>query len=111
MNVSLTPQLDKWVQSKVETGLYSSSSEVVRDALRVLHQFEEERAKKLNELQVGIEQFRTGRSKKMTPALIDRSKAARDFVGRKLEISSEGISDLGEIWDWTVQREVISGVV
>ena len=41
MNVSLTPELEKWVQSKVETGLYGSSSEVVRDALRLLHQFEE----------------------------------------------------------------------
>ncbi len=28
MNVSLTPELEKWVESKVETGSYSSSSEV-----------------------------------------------------------------------------------
>jgi len=78
MNVSLTPQLEKWVQSRVETGLYSSSSEVVRDALRVLHHFEEEKARKLSELRselhVGIEQFRKGRSEEMTPALIDKIK-------------------------------------
>ncbi len=38
MNVSLTPELEKWVQSKVQTGLYGTSSEVVKDALRLLHQ-------------------------------------------------------------------------
>lgn len=34
MNVSLTPELDRYVQSKVASGLYASASEVVRDALR-----------------------------------------------------------------------------
>ncbi|MGK0238928.1 MAG: antitoxin ParD1/3/4 [Candidatus Pelagisphaera sp.] len=79
MNVSLTPQLEKWVQSKVETGLYSSSSEVVRDALRILHQFEEERLRKLtdlkSDLQVGLEQLRTGRSEEMTTSLMDKIKS------------------------------------
>lgn len=36
MNVSLTPQLEKIVQRKVASGLYSSASEVVREALRLL---------------------------------------------------------------------------
>lgn len=35
MHVSLTPELEKLVKSKVESGLYNSSSEVVREALRV----------------------------------------------------------------------------
>ena len=35
MNVSLTPELEKMVHDKVEAGLYSSASEVVRDALRL----------------------------------------------------------------------------
>lgn len=33
-NVSLSPQLAKFVRSKVESGLYASASEVVREALR-----------------------------------------------------------------------------
>jgi antitoxin ParD1/3/4 len=37
MNVSLTNEMEQWVQLKVETGLYSSASEVVREALRALH--------------------------------------------------------------------------
>jgi antitoxin ParD1/3/4 len=34
MNVSLSPELEKWVQEKVESGLYQTASEVVREALR-----------------------------------------------------------------------------
>ncbi|MEM6326577.1 MAG: type II toxin-antitoxin system ParD family antitoxin [Bacteroidota bacterium] len=37
MNVSLTPELERYARSKVESGRYNSASEVVRDALR-LHQ-------------------------------------------------------------------------
>lgn len=38
MNVSLTPKLEKYIQSKVKTGRYTSASEVVREALRLLEQ-------------------------------------------------------------------------
>ncbi len=34
MNLSLTPELQKLIQSKIDSGLYSNASEVVRDALR-----------------------------------------------------------------------------
>ena len=34
MNVSLSPQLAKFVRSKVDSGAYASSSEVIREALR-----------------------------------------------------------------------------
>ena len=78
MNVSLTPELEKWVQAKVQSGLYGSSSEVVRDALRILHQYEEERSKKLStlrsDIQLGLEQLNAGRSKKMDGALIESIK-------------------------------------
>ena len=36
MNVSLTPRLVDYVRQKVEAGLYGSSSEVIRDALRLM---------------------------------------------------------------------------
>lgn len=38
MNVSLTPELERLVREKVETGRYASTSEVVREALRLLEQ-------------------------------------------------------------------------
>ena len=43
MNVSLTPELDKFVASKVESGLYNSASEVVREALRLLDEHDRAR--------------------------------------------------------------------
>ena len=36
MNVNLTPELERLVQQKVESGLYNNQSEVVREALRLL---------------------------------------------------------------------------
>ena len=33
MNVSLTPELEQWVQNKVKSGRYHSVSEVIREAL------------------------------------------------------------------------------
>ncbi|MGC2062689.1 MAG: type II toxin-antitoxin system ParD family antitoxin [Thermodesulfovibrionales bacterium] len=38
MNISLTPQLEKLVKNKVESGLYGSASEVMREALRLLEE-------------------------------------------------------------------------
>ncbi|HEV7138868.1 MAG TPA: type II toxin-antitoxin system ParD family antitoxin [Steroidobacteraceae bacterium] len=36
MNVSLTPELEQYIRGKVDSGLYSNASEVVREALRLL---------------------------------------------------------------------------
>jgi antitoxin ParD1/3/4 len=47
MNVSLTEQLAKFVKSKVSSGRYTSSSEVVREALRLLEQRDQREAEKL----------------------------------------------------------------
>jgi antitoxin ParD1/3/4 len=38
MHVSLTPELEKKIRSKVESGLYNNASEVVREALRFMEQ-------------------------------------------------------------------------
>ena len=49
MNVSLTPELEHFVQSKVTTGRYSSASEVVREALRLLEDHDKARGAQLEE--------------------------------------------------------------
>jgi antitoxin ParD1/3/4 len=49
MNVSLTPELEKFVNTKVESGRYNSASEVVREALRLLEEHEQARAAQLAE--------------------------------------------------------------
>ena len=49
MNVSLTPELEKFVSAKVQSGRYNSASEVVREALRLLEEHDEARAAQLAE--------------------------------------------------------------
>jgi len=49
MNVSLTPELKKFVSAKVESGRYNSASEVVREALRLLEEHDSVRAAQLAE--------------------------------------------------------------
>ena len=61
MNVSLTPELEKFVADTVATGRYSSASEVVRAALRILE--EEERWKEYAREKIarGLEDVAAGR--------------------------------------------------
>ena len=49
MNVSLTPQLENPIRTKVKTGRYNSASEVVREALRLLEDHDKTRAARLAE--------------------------------------------------------------
>ena len=55
MNVSLTPELEKLINAKIDSGLYHSASEVVRDGLRLLQQRDELHQKKLTALQDEID--------------------------------------------------------
>jgi len=48
MNVSLTDELANFVKAKVTTGRYASSSEVVREALRLMEKLEQQEGEKLN---------------------------------------------------------------
>jgi antitoxin ParD1/3/4 len=43
LNVSLTPELDHFVQERVATGRYQTASEVVREGLRLLEHQERDR--------------------------------------------------------------------
>lgn len=67
MNVSLTPELEKFVQDKVATGLYNSASEVIREALRLLREQDILRQHQVAELKkeiaLGIEQADRGQTK------------------------------------------------
>lgn len=54
MHVSLTPQLESLVKDQVESGLYNSSSEVVREALRVWNE-QQEYKKKMQALRAKLE--------------------------------------------------------
>lgn len=55
MNVSLTPELEEFVSNKVGSGLYTSASEVIRQALRALIEKETEQQMKLQALQKALQ--------------------------------------------------------
>jgi antitoxin ParD1/3/4 len=65
MNVSLTPELEQIINTKVQSGLYNSASEVVRDGIRLLQQRDEMRELKLDalrtEIQKGVDDLEAGR--------------------------------------------------
>ena len=66
MNISLTPELEKFVQMQVESGLYHSQSEVIREGLRLLKRFNdhsEEYRLWLNEqIAIGLSQLDNAQS-------------------------------------------------
>ena len=65
MNVSLPETLASFVERQVANGGYASQSEVVRDALRLLHREKAAEHEKLEMLRravmVGVEDWRQGR--------------------------------------------------
>ena len=50
MNVSLTPQLERFIENQVDSGRYQTASEVFRDGLRLLQEREAQRAAALAEI-------------------------------------------------------------
>lgn len=54
MNINLTPQLESMVREKVSSGRYTSASEVVREALRLMEEQDHLRAAKLEQLRQAI---------------------------------------------------------
>ena len=55
VNVSLTPELDAFLQNRVKSGRYQTTSEVVREALRLLERQEREREEALYQLKANLE--------------------------------------------------------
>ena len=54
LNVSLTPELEKFVQSRVASGRYQTASEVIREGLRLLGEREQAQEAALDELRARI---------------------------------------------------------
>ena len=62
MNVSLTPELEKFVDDTVATGRYSSASELVRASLRKLEEEERWKAYARAKIAKGLEDLAAGRT-------------------------------------------------
>ena len=60
MNISLTPELERSVKQKVESGLYNNASEVIREALRIVQKQEQENDWLRREAAIGFAQLEAG---------------------------------------------------
>jgi antitoxin ParD1/3/4 len=69
-NISLTRQLDDYVEERVASGAYQNASEVVRAGLRALSRDEAEHALKLEQLkatiQIGVDELNRGEGIEVT---------------------------------------------
>jgi antitoxin ParD1/3/4 len=55
VNISLTPELNAFLQGRVKSGRYQTTSEVVREALRLLQYQEKEREESLKQLKTKLQ--------------------------------------------------------
>jgi antitoxin ParD1/3/4 len=72
MNISLTPELDKMVRAKVESGLYNNASEVIREALRDSLHRESENDWLQRQAAIGYAQLEAGE--------VIHAKSKKDFI-------------------------------
>ncbi len=78
MNVSLSPQLEELVRSRVASGRYTSASEVMREALRLLEEQDSFREAKLAQLRSEVRQGQdSGPSEPWDAEAIKRQGRAR----------------------------------
>jgi antitoxin ParD1/3/4 len=79
MDVTLTPELEQYVNEMVQSGMYHSASEVVREGLRLLlkrDRIDELKVEKLRRaIQVGIDELDRGEGVPLTDELLEEIKA------------------------------------
>lgn len=87
MNVSLPRELAAFVEDEVASGDYSTASEVVRDALRLLQrereQYEQKMAVLRREIQIGMDDIEAGRVSDRTVEDIAAETRAAAMARRK----------------------------
>jgi antitoxin ParD1/3/4 len=92
MHINLSPEMEKFVQSKVETGFYSNASEVIRDAIRRMREEEEKTAALRAALKVGDDQLDKGEGVPYTPDLLNRvTEKAKDNARRRKKVNPDVI--------------------
>ena len=81
MDITLTPQINAWIAEKVAQGLYSSSSEVIAEGIRLLKRQEEQRLSMLKDLRqdivVGLAQLDTDKTVSFDAAQVADIKTQR----------------------------------
>ena len=97
MNVSLTPELERLVNEKVESGLYQTASEVVREALRLLKERDQAREHLRADVQAGFDQLARGEGRAYDKTsgrqLAERVKSRASGQRRRSRISGMAAAD------------------
>jgi antitoxin ParD1/3/4 len=70
MHVNLSPEMENFVKSKVETGFYGNATEVIRDALRRMQAEDTRSAAWQAAVKVGDDQLDRGEGIAYTPATL-----------------------------------------
>ena len=83
MNVSLTPELERLINDKVDAGSYQTASEVVRDALRLLKLRDEGLVQLRRDVQAGFDQIERGEFSEYTSRSSSKLASHVKARGRK----------------------------
>ena len=76
VNISITPELDAFLQSRVQSGRYQTTSEVVREALRLLQRQETERDEAFKQLKARLKR---GAAQAEAGELLDGDEVFEEF--------------------------------
>jgi antitoxin ParD1/3/4 len=91
MNISLTPRLEAMIREKVESGLYNNSSEVVREALRLMER--QDRIERLRAaIAIGEAEIERGEGVEYTPQLLEEIDREAD------RMLAEGVAPDPDVW-------------
>lgn len=86
MNISLTPELERFVQEKVAHGMYTSASEVIRESLRLMHTYDDIQKQRIaglsQAIDIGMNQLHHGQ--------FTEGKVSREKMKRKIDALSKG---------------------
>jgi antitoxin ParD1/3/4 len=94
-NINLTEHFDHFVQRQVSSGRYSNASEMVREALRLLEEEEQERQAKLKALRQvakqGFDEIDQGKG-----IVLKSKKAVKQFITKiEAEVASKAAKSGG----------------
>ena len=76
MSLSLPPELNQWIQQKIESGVYSSEEAVLRAALSAL----DDREETVEAIREGYEDYQAGRFRSLEDADRDFRQIGRAHV-------------------------------
>ena len=91
VNISLTPELDAFLQSRVKSGQYQTTSEVVREALRLLQRQEKERDEAFKRLTAKLQR---GARQAERGELLDGDKVfeeLRDLIEERRRVKKKAV--------------------